>query len=133
MTLPEKIAAAGRLMSVYKRARDLAGPVFPVSESIILQTARRHGIGKKFGRVVIFSEEAVTQLYEVLPCLSNSPAGQKHPTGLCAAPSAESELKRALALATEGLPRKSAPSAKPKSSRNQSTVVALPQLSRTRP
>ena len=34
-------------MSVYKRARDLAGEIFPVSENVILQIARRYGIGKK--------------------------------------------------------------------------------------
>jgi hypothetical protein len=31
-------------MSVYKRACDLAGEVFPVSKNVILQTARKHGI-----------------------------------------------------------------------------------------
>jgi hypothetical protein len=39
-------------------ARDLAsGKVFPVSEAVILQTARKHGIGRKMGRAVIFSPE----------------------------------------------------------------------------
>jgi hypothetical protein len=42
----------------YKTARDLAsGKVFPVSEAVILQTARKHGIGRKMGRAVIFSPE----------------------------------------------------------------------------
>jgi len=32
----------------YRMARDLAsGKVFPVSEAVILQTARKHGIGRK--------------------------------------------------------------------------------------
>ena len=43
--------------------------------------------------------------------------------------SAESALKKALALVTAPPPRKSAPSAKPKSSRHQSTVVSLPLAS----
>jgi hypothetical protein len=35
----------------YKLARDLAsGKVFPVGEAVILQTARKHGIGRKMGR-----------------------------------------------------------------------------------
>jgi hypothetical protein len=34
----------------YKLARDLAsGKVFPVGEAVILQTARKHGIGRKMG------------------------------------------------------------------------------------
>ena len=36
----------------YKMARELAGTVFPVSEAVILQTARKHGIGRKMGRAV---------------------------------------------------------------------------------
>ena len=42
---------------VYKMARDLAGTVFPVSEAVILQTARKHGIGRKMGRAIIFSPD----------------------------------------------------------------------------
>jgi hypothetical protein len=41
----------------YRRARDLAGGVFPVSETVILRTARKHGIGRKMGRSIIFSPE----------------------------------------------------------------------------
>jgi hypothetical protein len=119
------------MSTTYKMARDLAGKVFPFTAQAILKKAREHGIGKKFGRVVIFSDDDAHQLYEVLPCHSNSTAGQKHPTGSCAAPSGESQLKKALELATEGSQRKSAPSARRKSSRSQSTVVALPQRSRT--
>src|SRR5580658_3500077 len=32
----------------YKRARDLAGTVFPVSEFVILDAAHKAGIGRKF-------------------------------------------------------------------------------------
>jgi hypothetical protein len=111
----------------YKMARDLAGSVFPVSEQVILQTARKHGIGRKMGRAVIFSVDDVNLMYEVLPCLSNSNVDPRRLIGSSAAPSAESELKKALELATEGSPKKSGRNAKPKSSHNQSTVVALPQ------
>jgi hypothetical protein len=114
----------------YRMARDLAGNVFPVSEQVILQTARKHGIGRKMGRTIVFSPNDCTLLYEVLPGLSNSSAGQNRPTGSSAAPSAESALKKALALATLERPRRSSSSARPKSSSSQSTVVALPQHSR---
>ena len=58
----------------YARASDLAGGVFPVSEAVLLREARKHGIGRKIGRTVIFSEADCQQLYEVLPCQSNSSA-----------------------------------------------------------
>src|SRR5262245_45453995 len=66
----------------YRMARDLAGKVFPVSEAVILQTARRYGIGRKMGRAVIFSPEDCTLLYEVLPCPSGSSADPNRPIGL---------------------------------------------------
>jgi hypothetical protein len=56
----------------YKLARELAGDVFPVSEAVILDIARKHGIGRRFGHVIIFSPEDVARLYEALPCPSNS-------------------------------------------------------------
>ena len=63
-------------------ARDLAnGKVFPVSEAVIMQTARKHGIGRKMGRAIIFSPEDCHRLYEVLPCPSGSSAAQNHPIG----------------------------------------------------
>ncbi len=52
----------------YKRARDLAGAVFPVSEAMILQLARQHGVGRKAGRCIVFSIDDIQRLYEVLPC-----------------------------------------------------------------
>ena len=117
----------------FAMARDLAGVVFPVSEAIILQTARKYGIGRKMGRAIVFSPNDCTQLYEVLPCPSNSRVGQSRPTGSSAAHSGEYALRKALALATSESPKKSERSAKPKSSQNQSTVVALHQHSRRRP
>jgi hypothetical protein len=117
----------------FAMARDLAGTVFPVSEAVILQAARKNGIGRKMGRAIVFSPEDCIQLYEVLPCPSISSVGQNRPTGSSAAPSGVSALKKALALATSELPKRSERSAKPKSSPNQSTVVALPQRSRRQP
>jgi hypothetical protein len=61
----------------YKRARDLAGTVFPVSEFVILDAARKAGIGRKFGRVILFSPDDVHQLYEVMPCPSGSSAAPR--------------------------------------------------------
>jgi hypothetical protein len=43
----------------YKRACDLAGTVFPASEGLILATARKHGVGRKMGRSIIFSPQDV--------------------------------------------------------------------------
>jgi hypothetical protein len=81
----------------YKMARDLAnGKVFPVSEAVILQTARKHGIGRKMGRAVIFSSEDCHRLYEVLPCPSGSCADRNRLIGHSRQPSAESALKKAL-------------------------------------
>ena len=107
----------------YRIARELAGTVFPVSEAVILQTARKYEIGRKMGRCVIFSPEDCQHLYEKLPCPSGSSAAQNRPTGLSEAPSAESALRKALALTTKRSPMKSAPSASPKSSLNPSTVA----------
>src|SRR5215467_5615842 len=69
----------------YKRARDLAGAVFPVSEAVILQLAREHGVGRKAGRCIVFSVDDVRRLYEVLPCPSKSSADQNRNTGSSAA------------------------------------------------
>src|SRR5262249_41995725 len=58
----------------YVMARDLAGTVFPVSEDSILREARKHGIGRKMGRAIIFSPDDIQHLYEVLPCYGSSAA-----------------------------------------------------------
>src|SRR6476619_7257073 len=111
------------------RARDLAFSVLPVTETVILQLARKHGVGRKYGRVIGFSPGDIQQLHEVLPCPSGSLSGQSRLTGSSAAPSGESALKKALVLATFAPRKKSSSSGKPRSSNNQSTVVALPQHS----
>jgi hypothetical protein len=111
-------------------ARDLSGTVFPVSEDTILREARKHGIGRKMGRVIIFSPDDIQHLYEVLPCPSNSSAAASRRTGSSAAPSGASALKKVLAQISDASLRKSAPTARAKFSRNRSTVVALPARSR---
>lgn len=77
----------------YKKLRDLAGTVFPVSEEVLLKAAREHGIGRKMGRSIVVSADDCEKLYEALPCLSNSLSDRNRPTGSCAAPSAESALR----------------------------------------
>jgi integrase len=47
----------------YRMARDLAGKVFPVTEALILQTARKHGIGRKMGRSHIFKAFRVLVIF----------------------------------------------------------------------
>jgi hypothetical protein len=116
----------------YVMARDLAGTVFPVSEDSILREARKHGIGRKMGRVIIFSPDDIQHLYEVLPCPSNSSAAASRPTGSSAALSGASALKRLQELLTDESPKKSERRARAKSLHSQSTVVALPARSRKR-
>ena len=66
----------------YFLARDLAGPVFPVSEAIILQEARKAGVGRKMGRAIVFSPDDIKQLYEALsPCRSPSSVALSRPSG----------------------------------------------------
>src|SRR5262249_25886001 len=113
----------------YVMARDLAGPVFPVREDSILREARKHGIGRKMGRAIIFSPADIQHLYEVLPCYGSSAAASR-PIGSSPAPSGASALKKVLAQLTHASPRKSAPTARAKISRTRSTVVALPARSR---
>ena len=60
----------------YRMARDLAGKVFPVTEALILQTARKHGIGRKMGRSHIFSPEDCQRIYEELPSPPARPSPQ---------------------------------------------------------
>ena len=81
----------------FRRACDLVGTVFPVTERVILDTARKHGVGRKLGRVIVFSVDDVKQLYEALPCPSNLSKDRSRRTGNCAAPSGESEYAKALA------------------------------------
>jgi len=122
----------------YKRARDLSGTVFPVSEFVILDAARKAGIGRKFGRVIVFSPADVHRLYEVMPCPSGSSAAPNRRVGSCAAPSGASALKKARALLTmdersaKGAPKKSGRSARSRSSSRASTVAAYPKPSRPR-
>src|SRR5262249_54753643 len=113
----------------YVMARDLAGTVFPVSEDSILREARKHGIGRKMGRAIIFSPADIQHLYEVLPCYGSSAAASRQ-IGSSAAPSGASALKKVQALLTDDSPRKSGQSARAKSLRNPSTVLALPARSR---
>src|SRR5262249_22206738 len=84
----------------YKRAKDLAKITFPVRAETILQMARKNGIGRKFGRDVIFSPADSP---------SSSSVAQNQRTGSSAAPSAESELKKALELLTKKRRKKFAP------------------------
>ena len=52
----------------FLRAKDLVlAGTFPVSENVLLQAARRHGIGRKIGRTIIFSPSDINLLYEALP------------------------------------------------------------------
>lgn len=117
----------------YKRARDLAGTVFPVSEAVILAAARKAGIGRKVGRTIVFSPDDTHRLYKEAfqPC-SNSSVAPNRPIGSRAALSGASAMKKAHKLLTTAAPAKGAlrnggRSARPKSSSKRSTVVAFPK------
>jgi hypothetical protein len=117
----------------YKRARDLAGTVFPVSEAVIVAAARKAGIGRKVGRTIVFSPDDTDRLYkEAFPPCSNSSVAPNRPIGSRAALSGASAMKKAHKLLTTAAPAKGAPrnggrSARPKSSNKRSTVVAFPK------
>ena len=83
---------------IYLRARDLGGSVFPVSEEVILSAARKHGIGRKLGRAIIFSVEDCYRLYEVLPCPSRSSGDPIRPLDHARHHPPECKLKKARAL-----------------------------------
>jgi hypothetical protein len=115
----------------YKRARDLAGTVFPVSEAVILAAARKAGIGRRVGRTIVFSPDDTHRLYKEAfqPC-SNSSVAANRPIGSRAALSGAAAMKKAHKLLTTAAPAKGAPrnggrSARPKSSSKRSTVVAF--------
>jgi hypothetical protein len=69
-----------------------------MSQERLLKHAKKHGIGKKAGRVVLFTEAEVRLLIEALPC-SNSSSGPKANASTCAAlPPKASALKKAHSL-----------------------------------
>jgi hypothetical protein len=104
----------------YRTAAELAGPVFPVSKQVILATARRHRIGRKMGRVILFSPDDCQRLYQELvpPCRSNSspPAKQKPKAYSSAAHTSESVWTRAAELTNDPSLSKSSSKSKPQSS-----------------
>jgi hypothetical protein len=108
----------------FLRAADLAGAVFPVSEAVILQEARKAGVGRKMGRAIVFSSDDIKQLYEALsPCRSSSSPAPSRLTGSSGGASAASALKRVRKLLTDAAPKRSAPSARANFSKKPSTVV----------
>ena len=85
-----------------KTARQLVEQgIIPVSENKLRAIARQYGIGRMIGRTLIFNPEDIASLLKVLPCPSNSHGDMARPIGTFAAPSEDSMLTRALALATE--------------------------------
>jgi hypothetical protein len=131
--------AAPPQQTLYKRARDLAWTVFPVSEAVILAAARKVNIGRKGGRTMMFSPDDLHRLYEEAfqPC-SNSSAAPSRPSGTSAVPSGAAALKKARKLLmtdarpAKDKPKKSGRSARPRSSSKASTVVAFPKPSQER-
>jgi len=91
----------------FRTAAQLVGDgTFPVSQAVLLKVAKEHGVGRKLGRTTVFSESDIDKLYECLPCPSSSSIALNRHTGLCAAPSAASALKKAQALLTKPSPKK---------------------------
>ena len=85
----------------FRTAKQLgADGTFPVSEKMLVDLARKYGIGREAGRSYLFSNEHIVNLYEALPCHSNSSAAQKLQTGSCVELSGDKALKKVLGLLT---------------------------------
>src|SRR5580704_1528397 len=69
-----------------------------VSRRTLQDHLRVHPYGRRLGRRRLFSESEIQQLYEALPCPSNSTENAAAPTGTSAAPSEASLWTRAAAL-----------------------------------
>lgn len=101
---------------IFRTARQLvADGTFPIPQSTLLRHAKACGIGKKAGRNVIFSEADIPKLYQAFPCPSSSSGVQSPHIGSCVGPSGVKALKKAQALMTKSVPKKSVQSAKLKS------------------
>src|SRR5580704_15269408 len=76
------VPAPTQQTTTYKRARDLAWTVFPLSEAAILAAAHKADIGRMSGRTWIISPDDIPRLYEEAfqPC-SRSSDDQSPPTG----------------------------------------------------
>ena len=115
----------------YARPRDLTGVVFPVSEAVIRQEAKKAGLGGKMGRTFMLSRADIEQLYEASSPCSRSSKDHARLTGSSGARSKDAASKKVRALLNEDSPKKSAPSARPSFSQKPSTVVAFPQRRRS--
>ena len=53
----------------FRTARQLVGDgTFPISQATLLRHARKHNIGRKAGRNILFSDADIPALYEAFPC-----------------------------------------------------------------
>jgi len=60
----EKLYAAKELV--------LGGVIPGLTQESLLKLARKHGIGKKAGRIIVFRESDIPRLIEALPCSKSS-------------------------------------------------------------
>ena len=104
-----------------KRAKTGPPPAFPklytarqliekqaipgLTQESLLKLAKKHAIGKKAGRNIVFTESDISLLVEALPC-SNSSKGQKAQIGKYGATIKASAMKKALIHQTNVKPKK---------------------------
>lgn len=105
---PRRLAAPAAEWPTYMTPSELSQRVYlGVPADTINKTANKYKIGKRMGRNRVLGPADAVLLYEVLPssCHSSSLNAPNRPSGSCAAPSAESALKKALEL-TRGASRR---------------------------
>lgn len=97
-----------------------------ISERSLKALAKTHNVGRKMGRVYVFTADDIKALICRLPCLSNSSAEKIRETGTYAGLSEDAKFTKAQALLSGKSRKKSASAAKPKRSTSQSTGNVLP-------
>jgi len=100
--------------------------IVPGGERTLLDLAKRHQVGRKWGRTYVFTPEDIRTLLASLPCPSSSQDELDHPTTTSAALSEDAALRKARALATKKRPTRSGSNAKRKSFSDRSTVTPFP-------
>ncbi|HEX4197590.1 MAG TPA: hypothetical protein VHZ26_09110 [Caulobacteraceae bacterium] len=89
-----------------KTARDLVlDRIVPCSEELLKTLAKRHGIGRKLGRAIVFTPDDVSALIQALPRSARAPERGDSCAGESARPSAEAALAKALLLSAAPKPK----------------------------
>ena len=110
---------------VIKTARQLVEDgVLPISEDYVKALAKRHQVGRKIGRTLVFEPSDIRQLLDALPC--PSPSKNAAASGTSAALCEESAYTKALAFVTAQKRKKLGSRSKRTRLNGQSTVTPFP-------